>query len=177
MKYLVNSLLPVLFFLPVGSNFALESDRTQPIFIKANHVEIDKQQGYSTYSGNVTFSQGSIKIQGDQIKMIYIKGELEKAVVKGRPAIFQQQPDKGDDTVVSQAKRLEYYASKARLFLLDQAEVSQGANSFAGARIEYDIHRSTVIANNNNSTKGRINAILAPAPESTEQQQNKNEQD
>ncbi|MDH5407541.1 MAG: lipopolysaccharide transport periplasmic protein LptA [Gammaproteobacteria bacterium] len=165
MKFLLNSIFITFSITPWMTSHALESDRSQPIFIKANHVEIDKQKGFSTYSGNVSFSQGSIKIQGDQVTMYYKNGELDKAVVKGRPALFQQQPDKGNDTVVSQAKTLEYYARSSRLFLLDKAEVSQGANSFAGARIEYDIHRSTVVANNNNSTKGRINAILAPAPE------------
>ena len=165
MKYLLSNIIIAVTIFPWTIVHALESDRSQPIFIKANRVEIDKQKGYNTYSGNVTFSQGSIKIHGDQVKMFYKNGELDKAIVNGRPALFQQQPDKDDGTVVSQAKRLEYYAKSSRLFLLDEAEVAQGANSFAGARIEYDIHRSTVIANNNNSTKGRINAILAPAPE------------
>lgn len=158
----VNRLLIFLLFTssPV---VALESDREQPIYIKANRVEIDKKLGVSIYSGKVAISQGSLKIRGDRVTLHYKKGALNKAVIKGKPAVFQQR-EKDGQTVVSQAYRMEYYAHKARLFLLEQAKVSQGANSFAGAKIEYDIHKSTVIANNNNSSRGRINAILAPAP-------------
>lgn len=165
MKYLNANYLFFALLLFVGPASGLESDRAQPIYIKANRVEIDKQQGYSTYSGNVAITQGSVKIHGDRVTLYYKKGELEKAIINGQPASFQQQQEKNGTTVVSQAKRMEYYAQQARLFLLDQAKVSQGANSFAGARIEYDVQNSTVIANNNNSSKGRINAILAPATE------------
>lgn len=162
----VNILLLVL-LITSGPLAALESDRTQPIYIKANRVEIDKLKGYSIYSGKVAITQGSVKIHGERVVLYHKKGELDKAVIDGQPAIFQQQQEKDGLIVISQAKRMEYYARQARLYLLEQAKVSQGTNSFAGARIEYDIHKSTVIANNNDSSKGRINAILAPAPEKT----------
>ncbi|MDH5180618.1 MAG: lipopolysaccharide transport periplasmic protein LptA [Gammaproteobacteria bacterium] len=160
-----RNLLPALGLLVsyAGPLSALEDDRKQPIHIKADHVEIDKRNGYSVYSGGVDINQGSLRIQGDSVTLYYEKGQLDKAVINGTPARFQQQRDKDGQQVVSQANTMEYHARRARLFLLDEARVTQGANSFAGARIEYDIQKSTVIANNSDSSSGRINAILAPA--------------
>lgn len=163
MKYLSASLILLCSSLCVTAQ-ALESDRQQPIRIKADRVEIDKPKGLSVYSGKVTIKQGSLHIQGDEVTIHTKNGALNKAIIRGRPAIFQQQRDKDGQVVVSQAKRMEYYARKARLFLLDEAKVSQGNNSFAGAKIEYDIQKSTVIANNNKTSKGRIDAILTPTP-------------
>ncbi len=141
---------------------ALSSDREQPIFIEAEEVELDKQKGISRYHGNVRFRQGSLVIHGGTILLYHKDGQVEKVIINGQPASFQQQPDKGETTIVSQARKMEYIASRSRLFLYDNAQVSQGKNSFSGEKIEYDIIKGTVVANKNSSGKNRINAILEP---------------
>jgi len=139
---------------------ALSNDREQPIFIQADQVEIDKLKGFSRYQGNVKFVQGSMVIRGGIVMLYHKDGTIDKVIIRGQPASFQQMPDKGDVTIISRANKMEYFAKQSRLFLFDSAKVSQGNNSFAGEKIEYDIVKGTVVANKGSSDNGRIHAII-----------------
>ena len=98
--------------------------------------------------------------------MLYHKdGVVEKVIINGQPASFQQLPDKGDIAIVSQAQKMEYIAKQSRLFLFKSARVSQGNNSFSGEKIEYDIIKGTVVANKDSRDGNRISAILEPDEE------------
>ena len=163
-KLLPGILLPALLWL-TGPALALQSDREQPIYITADHVEIDKGKGFSKYTGRVHIRQGSVNIRGELVLFHHQNGEVEKVIINGEPASFQQQPDKGSDVIVSNARRMEYFAKTSRLFLIDDAQVTQGANRFSGERIEYDIYRGTVVAKKDETGKSRVRAIIAPAEE------------
>lgn len=154
-----NLLLLALFCLPGGAH-ALSSDREQPILIEADQVEIDKLKGFSRYEGNVKIVQGSLIIRGKTVLLYHKDGVIDKVIINGQPASFQQMPDKGGTIIVSQAHKMEYIARQSRLFLFDSARVSQGKNSFSGEKIEYDIVNSTVVANKGVNGGGRVNAIL-----------------
>lgn len=159
-----NSLMLLVMLCLPGGVHALSSDREQPIFIEADQVEIDKLKGYSRYQGNVKFVQGSLIIRGETVLLYHKDGVVDKVMIDGQPASFQQMPDKGGITIVSQANKMEYSARQSRLFLFDAAQVSQGKNSFSGEKIEYDIINSTVVANKGASGGGRVNAILEEDP-------------
>ncbi|MDH5446910.1 MAG: lipopolysaccharide transport periplasmic protein LptA [Gammaproteobacteria bacterium] len=152
--------------IPVNT-LALSSDRQQSIFIEAEAVEIDKQQGVSRYEGNVRFKQGSLIIRGGTVHLYHKNGELHRAIIRGYPASFQQTPDKGGISIISQAKEMEYVANSSRLFLYQNARVSQGKNIFSGEKIEYDIIKGTVVANKGLNGNNRINAILETEPPET----------
>lgn len=154
-----NLLLLALVCLP-NTVQALASDREQPIFIQAEQVEIDNTKGFSRYQGNVKFVQGSLIIRGGTVLLYHKDGAVDKVIIRGRPASFQQLPDKGDVTIVSRANKMEYIAKQSRLFLFDSAKVSQGNNSFSGEKIEYDIVKGTVVANKGSSGNERIHAII-----------------
>jgi len=156
-----NSLLLLLFTLP-SSVWALSNDREQPIFIEAEQVEVDKPKGFSRYQGHVKFVQGSLVIRGSTVLLYHKAGEIDKVIIHGKPASFQQQPDEGEIAIVSSANKIEYIAKQSRLFLFDSAKVSQGNNSFAGEKIEYDMVKGTVVANKDSSGNERISAFIEP---------------
>ncbi len=143
-----------------GITLALSSDREQPIFIEAEEVEIDKLKGFSRYLGNVKFVQGSLIIKGSSVLLYHNKGEINKVIIQGQPARFQQQPDEGEGSIISKANKMEYIAKQSRLFLFDSAKVSQGNNSFSGEKIEYDMVKGTVVANKDSSGKERVHAVI-----------------
>ncbi len=130
-------------------------------------MEIDKLKGFSRYEGNVKLVQGSLVIRGEIILLYHKDGLVDKVVIDGEPASFQQMPDKGDATILSQAHKMEYFAKQSRLFLFDAAKVTQGNNSLTGEKIEYDIVNSTVIANKGVDGGGRVNAVLEEKPNKT----------
>lgn len=160
-----NNLLPLLLLCLPATVQALGSDREQPILIEADQVEIDKLKGYSRYQGNVKFVQGSLIIRGGTVLLYHKDGIVDKVIINGQPASFQQMPDEGGDIIVSRANKMEYLAEQSRLFLFHSAKVTQGKNSFAGEKIEYDIVNGTVVGNKGVTNGSRINAILEPSEE------------
>jgi len=146
---------------------ALTSDRNQPIHIKADYVRIDKKSGISEYRGNVNLKQGSMVITGELVSVHQPDGQLDKIIVKGEPATFQQQPDGQQAVVHSQAREIEYQAQQERIILLDDARVQQGDQQFAGKRIVYNTKTSTVVAQGDEQQHQRVRAVIVPKDNET----------
>jgi len=122
-----------------GIAFGLSTDRDQPMYIEADKVHIDEKTGVSTYRGNVSLTQGSMHLTADKAA-VYNKQDhsLEKVMIVGGPAHFRQRPDDAEEDVRAESRRMEYFADKDRLNLIEEAKVWQGGNVFTGNRIVYD---------------------------------------
>ncbi|MGW8227944.1 MAG: lipopolysaccharide transport periplasmic protein LptA [Gammaproteobacteria bacterium] len=161
MRFGLNSLcLGLLLISPVS--WSLESDRQQPIHIQADRITVDEKQGVSYYEGNVQFTQGSLQVNGDEIT-VYLQGDvLHKIIVTGSPATLQQQPEPDQELVHSKAARMEYDAQQQIVTLIDNAQVEQGPNSFAGDFIEYDTRTNKVSARKGEAEDSRVHVIISP---------------
>ena len=150
--------------------WSLETDRQQPIHIQADRITVHEKQGVSFYQGNVQFTQGSLQVKGDEVT-VYLQGDvLQKVIVKGAPATMQQQPAQDQDLVHSQAAQMEYDAVKQIVTLIDNAQVQQGPNSFAGDFIEYDTRTNTVSARKGQAEDSRVHVIITPPPDKPAEQ-------
>ena len=141
-------MLPV-FFLVLGlmcANVqALSTDSQQPIEIEADFAELDDQEGRTIYVGNVIVTQGSIKMTGDKLKVLFDENrDLEHVHMEGRPAYFKQTPDGGKEDVEGEGLIIEYYAKKSMLHLIQKAKLTQGNRLFTGDRINYDSAKSVI---------------------------------
>ena len=143
-------------------SWALRSDRDQPINIKADRVEINEKTEVSHYQGHVYMKQGTLVIKADSVYVYLKNGELNKIIIDGKPATFEQKPEDNKDIVKSRAKHMEYYAKKQLLVLKQDARIVQGANNFSGDFIEYDTLNSTVKANKGEDSDSRVHAIIHP---------------
>lgn len=165
-KILLSLVLALLLYQP---GWALRSDRDRAIDIRADRVVVNEKQQTSRYSGNVYIEQGTMKINADEV-IVYLKlGELDKIVITGNPAHFEQQPDNSKVIVKSIAEQMEYYAKKETLVLRNNAEVIQGANRFRGDFIEYDTYNSVVKANKTDDSQSRVHAIIQPKQDTSQQ--------
>ncbi|MDH5570692.1 MAG: lipopolysaccharide transport periplasmic protein LptA [Gammaproteobacteria bacterium] len=142
--------------------YALKADREQPIEINADSMVAEEPKGFSHYKGNVQISQGSLRVEADEVIIYFIDGALNKLIIKGQPAHLQQLPENNQEPVFSKANLMEYYATTDQLFLIENAEVKQGDNLFSGEHIEYDTRNSTVSAKSNGKQSGRVQAIIVP---------------
>ena len=156
-KMLITSLL----LLSQGS-WGLESDREQPIHIKADRITVNEKQGMSFYQGNVQFTQGSLRVNGDDVTVFLHDDVLSKVVVIGNPATLVQQPDHRQNPINAKAIRMEYDAKKEIVYLIENAEVQQGPNSFAGNYIEFDTRSSLVSARKGETDDSRVHVIITP---------------
>lgn len=161
-------LLLLLVLMPVSPAYALTGDRQQPIHINSDRMVAEESKGYSHYIGNVHITQGSMKIDADEVYIYLVNGLLNKLIIIGSPAKLQQIPDNSTQVVYSQARRMEYFAHTDQLLLMKDAKVLQGSNHFSGEHIEYDTRNSRVSANSEGKESGRVRAVIVPKKTSAE---------
>ncbi len=140
---------------------ALSTDREQPIYIEADHADINDKTGISVYTGRVEVTQGSMRLDSDKLTVHMKNDELEKAIAVGKPAHYRQRPDGKDKDVEAEALRMEYYATKDRIILIEQAKAWQGGDTFESERITYDIARDLVTAGAKDG-KDRVRIVIQP---------------
>ncbi len=146
----------------------------EPIDLDADEAEIDNVRGVSVYTGNVVLTRGFRRITGDRMT-VYLKRDddggqaLDRVVVEGEPAVYNQQATDDQRAVEAEAPRMEYYASgPERVVLLEGAKLVQGRNTFSGERIEYKVVEDVVNARGEPETGRRVQITLFPDDENGE---------
>lgn len=142
---------------------ALSSDREQPIHIEADSVEIDDVEHVSTYTGNVRYEQGTIRLTAQEVTLYYDENrELKRFQAEGDPAKFRQRPDGQEEDMRAHAALIEYFAATERIVLRRNAHVWHQGNEFAGDLIEYDAADNMVKARKAESGEDRVQVIIQP---------------
>lgn len=140
----------------------LDSDRRQPIHIKADRITVVEKEGYSRYQGNVELTQGSLRVTGDDLTVYVRDNALRRVIVLGRPATLRQQPEGQAEPIRSRARRMEYRVDEQRIELIGDAEVRQGPNRFSGAHLTY--HTGTGTITGKKGEDGRVTITITPPP-------------
>jgi len=154
--------LGIVLLLVSGSVWALSSDKDQPIELEADSVEIDDRTGISTYQGNVVIRQGSIRITADKVTVYQKDKRTDKIHAVGEPVTYQQVTDDGKE-VNGRARQAEYHTASDELYLIGNALLTQGKDSFASDRITYDRKRALVKAGASAQGKERVRITIDPA--------------
>jgi lipopolysaccharide export system protein LptA len=164
----MNKLLKQLIFLSLTVlpmvAWGLSSDRQQPMMIEADRVELDDAKGISTYRGRVKVAQGTLLLTGETMTVHNRGNQIEKVIVKGNPATYQQRPDNKDQDVHAKALRMEYYTNPEHIILLKQAEVEQQGDVLRSERIEYDMVKDLVSAGTDQPDE-RVQITIQPKTE------------
>ena len=152
----IKILIITFFTLVVNCAYCLSTDSEQDIEIEANTAEMDDIKKVTIYRGNVIVTQGSIRMTGHTMHVYFDKNnDMKLVVMDGTPATYRQLPD--DSTVYDEAEalRMEYYALKNYVILIDQAKITQEGTKLIGERIEYDTVLSKVKAEGKASTTAK----------------------
>ncbi len=141
-------------------------DRTTPIHIESDSLDIDDSRGISTYRGNVLFRQGGSRLWADEL-VIYLENRqvLERIEARGRPARFKLVPeDEGQAETSGEAALIEYRDEAGVMVLKGQARLLQAGNAFSGEVIEYDTLKRTVRAGKavDARSEGRVKVTIVP---------------
>jgi lipopolysaccharide export system protein LptA len=147
MKLNNKLLYPFIFVLYTSPLFALNSDKEQPIQLKADQANIDDKKGKSIYQGSVVLTQGSLVMKADKITIYHPKKQIIKIVAVGNPTTYKQRPEGKQQTVSAQANTIEWYEEKEEIHLIKNALLKQNNNTFKGFKIIYDTKKETIKAN------------------------------
>lgn len=135
------------------------ADQNQPVRIQADRVTLDERQAVSVYEGNVVVTQGTMRLNAETVRVFADRRRLDRIVAEGNLVEFFQKTAKGEE-VRAQAKQMEYRTEDQMVILLGSAKLTQGPNSFASERIEYNTVSAVVNAGDDS---GRVDVIILPS--------------
>jgi lipopolysaccharide export system protein LptA len=154
----LNSVFLLILLLLSTAISALPEDREQPIHLEADRAQLDQKTGVSVYQGNVVISQGSMRLNADTATFYVNNGRFERLEATGKPVKLRYQPASNKPEIQGVSQQVEYNALKARVIMTSKAKITQGQDTFAGDRIEYDLDKDLVKAGGD----GRIEFIIQP---------------
>lgn len=151
---------------------ALPEDAQQEMIILSDSAELDRKAGIVIYKGNVVLTQGTLKIESDQLMIIRNGDVLEQAVAEGRPARYQQQINAEQGLTHAQGNRIDYFAVRKEVQITGNGHMQQEGNEFSGEKITYDIANEKVLAKATQTHRGadaeppqRIKVVIQPEQE------------
>lgn len=154
------SLFPFLFSLP---SFALKSDRDQPVHIRATSVEINEKTGVAVYRGNVTLTQGSLRIEADHMRVHTRHRRPETIHATGRPVVMRMRLDNHEEELHGRALRLDYHVTRRTVSLYGEVHIRQGGDEFFAEAAHYHLDEERLDAEG--GTDGRVHAVIQPRRE------------
>ncbi len=144
-----------------ASAWALPEDAEQPIHIRAESAEIERQQGRIVYLGSVRVEQGSLRVNAARMVVDYDEGRVVRITATGAPAHYRQDLEDDAGQVEADASTIVYHTRESRIDLKGDAHLEQQGNSLNGDHIRYDIVAGRVDAGA--PDQGPVQTTLMPA--------------
>ncbi|MGL5251972.1 MAG: lipopolysaccharide transport periplasmic protein LptA [Moraxella sp.] len=140
---------------------ALPSDANQPIRLLADKATYSEKSGVTSYAGNVTITQGTLKMAADNLTVnLTPTRAIDSAVATGRPATIQQIVTTEKGLAKGQANRIDYNVKTGIVTLSGNAKLTQNGGSFSGNVIHYSLKVGDIEATAGNSQ--RVELLFPP---------------
>lgn len=143
---------------------AKQSDRTQPMQVKAKHFDgFQKPNSISTLKGDVIITQGTLRATGDEAR-IYLdaNAQISHVLITGTPAHIQQLDDSGN-LMQGHAARIDYDNIHGIAVLAGSAEVTQkGRGAAHGDKLTYNTQTSQMTGES--AGDGMVHMTFLPKP-------------
>ena len=155
----INKLLILLMAFVASLVFALPEDTNQPIEIEAQSVVVDETTGFNEFSGDVEVRQGSLLLLAELIQVQTENEEVVSMLAKGsleKPAKYIQSQENQARFVEATATLITYDVDKGMIFLVGNAHLVQGFDSFSGDTLNYDINNDKVVVKGSKDGTERV---------------------
>ena len=139
--------------------FALSEDAKQPIEIEAESVIVDEISGFNEFSGNAEVRQGSLLMTAELIQVQTNTDGVETMKAVGtvdNPAKYIQSQENQARFIEATATLITYDVNKGMIFLVGNAYLIQGFDSFSGDTLTYDINNDKVIVKGSEDGTKRV---------------------
>ena len=137
----------------------MPGDRDKPIEVEADSVLIDESKGFNQFMGDAVVTQGSLFLSAELIEIQTSDEEVESVVAKGsqqKPAKYTQEQPNQARFVEATAIKINYDVEKGVVFLVGDAHLVQGFDSFSGETLEYDIDNDKVLVKSSEDGVKRV---------------------
>ncbi|MEY2863716.1 MAG: lipopolysaccharide transport periplasmic protein LptA [Pseudomonadota bacterium] len=141
--------------------YALPSDQRQSVTLEADRATYNERTGITSYSGNVIITQGTIRIQADQLVVnLDSNRAIKDATAEGHPARFQQQLNTDKGLAKGEGQKVFYDAQTGVVTLTGNALLTQDGASFKGNSLRYSMNQGDIEAVGN--SKRRVQLVIPP---------------
>jgi len=150
-------LLITIFF--TTSTFALPEDANLPIEVEADSVIVDETSGFNEFSGNAEVRQGSLLMTANLIQVQTNSDGVETMKATGtldNPAKYIQSQENQARFIEATAALITYDVNEGMIFLVGNAYLIQGFDSFSGDSLTYDINNDKVIVKGSEDGTQRV---------------------
>jgi len=139
----------IIFLFPVTVFAQIDPDFSKPIQLSGDFSSINLNSKEGEYRGSFVAQQGSMKIEGDQLKLKQKQNkELDTIIAFGKPLKFKKKNYKTGELISGNAQKITYDANKLLVILEGNAEIlSDSGKSLSSQIITYGL------------TSGEIKAI------------------
>lgn len=148
-------------------SFALESDKQEPLELKANSADINQSEHKGIYTDGIEFDQGTTHIRAYRaITKTDANNKLTMAIIYGnktKQAHYWSKMEKNKPNLHAFADIIEYYPEKKIIKLIGNARIKQGANLFTAPKISYNIEKRHIVSSSMGSNKQKTVIIFHPS--------------
>ena len=150
-------ILTIIFF--TTNTFALLADAKQSIEVEADSVMVDEISGFNEFIGNAEVRQGSLLMTADLIQVQTNIDGVETMKATGtvdNPAKYIQSQENQARFIEATATLITYDVNEGMIFLVGNAYLIQGFDSFSGDKLTYDIDNDKVIVKGSEDGTKRV---------------------
>ena len=155
----LNKVIILFLFFFASLVFALPEDAKQPIEIEADSVFVDEIKGFNEFIGNAEVRQGSLLLLAELIQVQTKNEEVVTVVAIGslqKPAEYSQDQENQERFVEATATQITYDVEEGMIFLVGNARLIQGFDSFSGETLDYDIDNDKVVLKSSEDGTERV---------------------
>jgi lipopolysaccharide export system protein LptA len=173
-------LIIALMVLATTNAIAAEKDFDLPIKVDSKAQFVDGKTKTSIFREDVRITQGSLKIDADEVEVIASQGEgSEVFIARGNPASYSQTMDDGS-SISAAANEIRYELALSTLTLSGNAELKQNSSQVTGDSIVFNRELEQLIAQGSETGVTTIfqpNSLRKLQTDSDKSKENPTEQD
>ncbi|WP_163934547.1 lipopolysaccharide transport periplasmic protein LptA [Paraferrimonas sp. SM1919] len=153
-----------------SSVVAATQDFLQQVKIAASKQRGDIKNNKVIFFGPVTITQGSIKLNADQVEAVNQEQSNNSILIAtGKPATYSQTMENGTIATAS-ANSIRYDLAAKTLTMSGDAQLSQDESQIKGEVITYNIETQEIQAEGNGNNDSQVITIIQPQQLSQEKQ-------
>lgn len=157
--------------------YAEKADRSKPINIVSDKLNVDDAKRVSTFEGRVELTQGTLRVIADKIVVTEDAEGYKKCVATGRVANFRQKREASNEYVEGYGERIEYDSRIETVNFYVRARVKRDQDDVRGDHIIYSTQTETFhvdgSSNSNAAGSGRVHATIQPKNKDTQESPSK----
>jgi lipopolysaccharide export system protein LptA len=130
-------------------------DRSAPVEVAADSLDIDQATGRAVLTGNVVIVQGELRLSADEVTVDYATdAQAGQRRIERMNAVGDVLLVAGEDA--AEGRTATYTLTTAQVLMTGDVVVTQGGNTLAGDRLSIDLETGA------GTVTGRVRTTLQP---------------